>query len=77
MQILLYLGIFWGGLLVGYMLHYWLISMKSFDGIMRVTKDEETTVYSLELRQNPDMLAFQDLVIFKVVSDSKVDPIRK
>jgi hypothetical protein len=77
MQLLLYFGIFWGGLFVGYMLHHWLISMRSFDGIMRVTKEDEKTVYSLELTEEPDMLAYQTLVIFKVVTDLKVDPHRE
>lgn len=77
MQIFLYLGIFWGGVFVGYVAHYWAVSMKSFDGIMRIIKDDEKTVYSLELHENPDMLAFQDLVIFKVVTDPEIDPNRK
>jgi|KBSSwiS6_1023812.scaffolds.fasta_scaffold360866_1 hypothetical protein len=76
MQTFLYFGIFWGGLFVGYMLHHWIISMKSFDGVMRVTKDEEKTVYSLELTEDPDMLAYQSLVIFKVITDLKIDPTR-
>jgi len=66
MQLLLYFGIFWGGLFVGYMLHHWLISMKSYDGTMRVILEEEKTVYSLELAEDPIELAHRPLVIFKV-----------
>lgn len=75
MQILIYIGIFWGGLAVGYMLRHWLLSMKSFDGVMRVTRneEEEKTVYSLELNEDPDMLAFKPEVIFKVITDLKIN----
>jgi hypothetical protein len=81
MQTLIYIGIFWGGLLVGiiagFMLHHWLRSMQSFDGVMRVTRNEEKTVYSLELHEDPDMLAFKPEVIFKVITDLKIDPHRE
>jgi hypothetical protein len=81
MQILIYIGIFWGGLLVGvisgFMLHHWLRSMQSFDGVMRVTRNEEKTVYSLELHEDPDMLAYKPEVIFKVVTDMEINPNRE
>ena len=48
------------------MICHWVRSMKSFDGIMRVIKNEEKTVYSLELHEDPDTLAFKPEVIFKV-----------
>jgi hypothetical protein len=81
MQILIYIAIFWGGLFVGimmgFMLHHWLRSMQSFDGVMRVIKNEEKTVYSLELHEDPDMLAFKPEVIFKVVTDLEIDSNRE
>lgn len=76
MQILIYTGIFFGGLAIGYMLRHWLASMQSFDGVMRVTKSEKKTVYSLELHEDPDMLAFKPEVIFKVITDLKINPDR-
>jgi hypothetical protein len=53
--------------------------MKSFDGVMRVTRneEEEKTIYSLELHEDPDMLAFKPEVIFKVVTDLKINPDRE
>jgi hypothetical protein len=81
MQTLIYIGILWGGLLVGfiggYLLRHWLLSMQAFDGVMRVTRNEEKTVYSLELHEDPDMLAFKPEVIFKVVTDMEINPNRE
>lgn len=77
MHFLLYIGVFFGGLVFGYALRHMLFSMQTFDGIMRVIKDEEKTVYSLELHEDPDMLAFKPEVIFKVVTDLKIDPDRE
>lgn len=77
MQILLYIGIFYGGLFAGYMLRQLVLSMKSFDGVMRVIKDEDKTVYSLELHGDPNELAFKPEVIFKVVTDLKINSDRK
>lgn len=59
------------------MICHWVRSMKSFDGIMRVIKNEEKTVYSLELHEDPDTLAFKPEVIFKVITDLKVNPDRE
>ena len=62
---------------MGYLLRQWAFSMKSFDGVMRVIKEEEKTVYSLELREDPEMLAFKPEVIFKVQTESQIDPDRE
>jgi len=51
--------------------------MQSFDGVMRVTRNEEKTVYSLELHEDPDMLAYKPEVIFKVVTDMEINPNRE
>ena len=76
-QILIYIGIFYGGLFAGYMLCHWARSMKSFDGVMRVIKHEDKMVYSLELHEEPDTLAFKPEVIFKVVTEVEIDPDRE
>jgi len=71
------IAIFWGGLFVGYMAHYWVTSMQTFSGTMRVIRDEEKTVYSLELDEDPEELAYKPMVIFKVVTDLKIDSDRE
>ena len=81
MQTLIYIGVFWGGLLVGvifgYLLRHWMLSMQSFSGTMRVTKTNEKTIYSLELEEDPEMLAFKPEVVFKVITDVQEDPPRE
>ena len=77
MTFLLYIGIFFGGLIVGYFAHYWVMSMQAFSGTMRVIKDEEKTVYSLELSEDPEELAYKPMVIFKVVTDLTIDSDRE
>jgi hypothetical protein len=58
-----------GGLILGYMMHVWLISMQSYSGTLRIRKDANKTVFSLELDEAPDMLAYKPLVVFKVDTD--------
>jgi len=58
-----------GGLILGYMMHVWLISMQTYSGTLRIRKGEDKTVFSLELDESPDMLAYKPLVIFKVDTD--------
>lgn len=77
MQFLLYFGILFGGVCIGYALRHWLFTMQSFDGVMRVTKGEEKTVYSLELHEDPDLLAFKQEVVFKVITDLTLNPDRE
>jgi hypothetical protein len=74
---ILCLAIFWGGLFVGYFAHYWVASMQAVSGTMHVIKDEEKTVYSLELNEDPEELAYKPMVIFKVVTDLKKDSHRE
>ena len=58
-----------GGLIIGYMMHVWLISMQSYSGTLRIRKGEDKTVFSLELDESPEMLAYKPLVVFKVDTD--------
>jgi hypothetical protein len=43
--------------------------MQSYSGTLRIRKGEDKTVFSLELDESPDMLAYKPLVIFKVDTD--------
>jgi len=63
-----YLGVF-----AGVILHKLLGRVKSYSGIINVTKTEEKTLFSLELNENPEMIAYQDEVIFKVVTSEEND----
>lgn len=69
MSILLAIGIFFGGLCIGYFIHFWLISIQAYSGTLRISKGEDKTVFSLEVGEDPDILADRLLVIFKVETD--------
>jgi hypothetical protein len=79
-SILLYIGIFFGGCfvgtIVGIMVHAWVVSHQSFSGTMRVIRGEDKTVYSLELEEDPEMLAYKPEVIFRVIT-TEVDSNRE
>ena|GEM_PF-3636388 len=70
MDILLYAALFLVGMLVGGLLgffaHYWLISMQTFQGTIHITRAPDKTVFSLELDDDPEELAYKPMVIFKV-----------
>jgi len=71
--ILIYIAIFWVGLLLGFFLHmYLLYGFREYSGTIFIKKDEltEKTVYTLELEDYPDTIAFKKEVVFKV--DTKV-----
>jgi len=61
--------IFFGGLILGYFIHFCLISMQSYSGTLRIRKDGEKTVYSLELDDDLETLTYKPLVIFKIDTD--------
>lgn len=69
MSILLAIGIFFGGLCIGYLIHFWLISIQAYSGTLRISKGEDKMVFSLEVGEDPEMLAYRPLVIFKVETD--------
>ena len=61
--------IFIVGAVTGYFIKTWLSHRpKEFDGTIYVNKDEltEKIVYSLELDEYPEKLAFKKVIIFKV-----------
>lgn len=72
--IILGIGLFYAGVLAGIGIQRWLRYRASYSGTMFVIREEEKTVYSLELDEDP--IAFQDRaeVIFKVkTSDENPD----
>jgi len=69
MSLLILFGVFFGGLILGYLVHWAMISMQSYSGTLRIRKDGEKTVYSLELDEDLEMLTFKPLVIFKIDTD--------
>ena len=73
-MIWLYLAIaFYIGAFAGFILHKMLGRVKSYSGVINVTRTEEKTLFSLELNENPEMIAYQDEVIFKVVTSDEED----
>lgn len=77
MSLLVYIGVFFGGLIIGYLMHFWLISMQAYSGTLRIRKDGAKTVYSLELDEDLDMLAYKPLVIFKIDTNLSGDDNRE
>jgi hypothetical protein len=74
MEILLYVGIFWLGVLVGVIVKGLLERrLKDYTGTIVVKRDElrEKTVYSLILDEYPEKLEFKKEVIFKVDTSAK------
>ena len=68
-------GVFYLGFLLGLITQRWLASRRSLFGTIRVTIDPTTnrTLYSLELDANPEVLHFEDEVIFKIVTEFDED----
>lgn len=73
--ILIYVGIFWVGALVGFLLKAWMdYRFTNYTGTILVTHDKEKTVYSLILDEYPDSIEFKKEVVFKVdASDVELD----
>jgi hypothetical protein len=59
---------FYVGLFTGIIIQRWLVSRKSYSGIIQVTHTEDKTLFSLELGEDPEMIAYRNEVIFKVVT---------
>jgi len=53
------------GILMGYMFKKWLVERK-ISGTIYVIRQEDKTLYSLELSGYPESLMFQKEVVFKV-----------
>jgi len=67
MSIIIYIVIFYFGLMAGYILRSY-VSKRFLDytGTIVVTKKEEKTVYTLELDDYPERIMFQKQVVFRV-----------
>jgi hypothetical protein len=61
-----YTIIFFIGAFLGFILHWWLRYRASYSGTIYVTTEDEKTLYSLELEDYPETIAFQKEVVFKV-----------
>lgn len=65
MTILFSALIFALGLILGFVFRGWLSRRKAV-GTIHVIREDERTLYSLELEDYPDSLAFHKIVLFKV-----------
>lgn len=68
-DIVIYVVIFYFGGAVGFLLHMWLIKNSDFDGTITVTKNDDKTLYSLILEDDPENLEFKEQVVFRVTSE--------
>ena len=67
-------GVFYLGFLLGLITQRWLASRRSYIGTIKVLREDEKIVYSLELDEDPIALQDRDEVIFKVTtSDENLD----
>lgn len=57
------------GLGIGMYVSWWVRSKSSYDGTIKVTRNEERILFSLELNDDPRILEHKDEVIFKVQKD--------
>jgi hypothetical protein len=72
MQIVIYILIFYGGLVVGVILKSWLQYRTGYNGALLVTKeDDNKKVYSLMLDDYPEKIEFKKEVILKVVASTE------
>jgi hypothetical protein len=63
--------IFYGGVMIGYILRTWLQYRTSYNGLIIIGKAEGKTVYSLVLDDYPDKIELRKEVILKVVSEEE------
>lgn len=69
MQIVLYAGLFWGGLLLGFLIGWWALHrFRSYNGVINIESDEirDKSVYSLILYDDPESIRFENELLFKV-----------
>jgi hypothetical protein len=62
--------IFW----LGFLLHYMLVRLRDYSGVIRITREQDKVVYSLELENDLEELEHVDTVTFRVEnSDESFD----
>jgi hypothetical protein len=54
--------IFW----LGFLLHYTLVRLRDYSGVIRIIREQDKVVYSLELDDNLEQLEYVDTVTFRV-----------
>ena len=64
--VLIGIGIFYAGMFFGIIVRTWVYSRTSYSGTIYVTQEEEKTLYSLELEDYPESIAFKKEVVFKI-----------
>jgi hypothetical protein len=69
--ILIYILIFYFGLMLGYLLKMWIHSRSEFNGAILISKEHDKTVYSLVLDDYPEKIEFKKEVILKVVASTE------
>lgn len=65
-EALIYVLVFYAGGMVGFVLKAWLNSRRSYSGTIYVSTEDHKTLYSLELEDYPESIAFRKEVVFKV-----------
>ena len=66
---LIYIGVFWAGLLVGFLLRSWMRRrLINYAGVLVKTVEDGRILYSLELHEQIEELDNNDTITFKVVS---------
>jgi hypothetical protein len=64
--------VFYFGMVVGFLLHWWLVKASS-GGVIVVTKESGKTVYSLVLDDYPEKLEFKKRVMFRIDAPNGLD----
>jgi hypothetical protein len=64
--VLIGIGVFYAGLFMGMWIRTWLFSRTSYSGTIYITHEDEKTLYSLELEDYPESIAFRKEVVFKI-----------
>jgi hypothetical protein len=72
MEILIYFGVLWIGVIFGYFIRVWIGYKSSYSGTIYVTKTDHKTLYALELEEYPEEIRFKKELVFKVDA-SKLD----
>jgi hypothetical protein len=65
-EILVFIGAFWLGIVVGFILKSFLVSRAKVSGTIFVTRSDEKLLYSLVLEDYPESIEFKKQIVFKV-----------
>lgn len=74
MTVLIYILFLTLGIIIGIALNTAVRAKRSYSGTLRVIREENKVLYSLELDEDPNMLEYMPEVVFKVdTSDESSD----